>query len=92
MNEIQNEQMKMINSPCCGSYSKRKVVKEKESIPPNPKINGGIALIYVGSGKKSFTGKATGAIYYVSDHMRHFNAHKEDADDILRNPAVIRKP
>lgn len=84
--------MKMMNKLCCGSYSKQKAVKEKEPIPPNPKISGGVSLIYVGSGKKSFKGKATGSVYYVSDHARHFRVYFEDADSLLRNATIIRRP
>jgi hypothetical protein len=92
MNEIQKQQMKVMNNSCCGSYSKQKVAKVKEKIPPNPKMNGGVALIYVGSGRKSFKGHGTGSVYYVSDHSRHFRVYTEDADSILSNTSIIRKP
>lgn len=92
MKEIRKEQMRMMNNSCCGSYSKQKVEKVKEQIPPNPKVHGGIALIYVGSGRKSFKGHATGSVYYVSDHLRHFRVYTEDADSILRKASIIRKP
>ena len=84
--------MKLMNNSCCGSYSKQKIVQEKEPLPANPKISGGVALIYVGSGTTSFKGHATGSLYHVSDHSRHFRAHAEDADSLLSNRTIIRKP
>jgi len=92
MNVIPKKQMKAMNNGCCGSYSTQKVIKEKEPIPANPKISRGVPLIYVGSGKKSFKGKATDSVYYVSDHFRHFRVHPEDAVSILSNGGIIRKP
>ncbi len=84
--------MKIPDNLCCGSYSPQKKLNKKEFIPSNPKIKGGVALIYVGAGKKKFKGMATGFVYHVSDHSRHFNVHTEDADALLNDPAIIRKP
>ena len=92
MNEIQITLMKIPENSCCGSYSKQKMVKAKEAILPNPKVKGGVALIYVGAGKKNFKGHVTGSVYYVSDHSRHFTAYTEDADSLLRNASIIGKP
>lgn len=76
---------------CCGGYSKKiKVFKSK--LPPNPKVENGIPVIYIGSGDEKFIGKATGNSYYASDHQRHFKIDREDYDSILANKEVILKP
>ena len=91
-----NPILKQMNSQklngCCGSYKRKKEVVVKESILPNPTIKNGISIIYVGAGRTSFTGGVSQTIYHVSDHHRHFNIYKEDADSILKNKTVILKP
>lgn len=83
--------MKTINT-CCGSYIKRNTKTIKTPLPPNPKVNGGIAVIYIGSGNASYKGSGTGSVYYASDHDRHFKIFSEDAESILKKPDIILKP
>ncbi len=83
--------MKIINT-CCGSNVRKRVPTEKTPSPPNPKVKGGVAVIFIGSGNINLIGPGTGSIYYASDHHRHFRVFAEDADSIVRNPYVILKP
>lgn len=84
--------MKTSNSTfCCGSYNKKiKIVKAK--LPPNPKVEKGIAVIYLGSGVEIFIGKSSGLKYYVSDHERHFKVAPEDIAALLNNNEIILRP
>ncbi len=83
--------MKTINT-CCGSHVRRRVPTVKIALPPNPKVKGGVAVIYLGSGNINLKGSGTESIYYASDHYRHFRVFAEDADSILRSPNIILKP
>lgn len=83
--------MKTVNT-CCGSFARQKVKIIKTPIPPNPKVQGGVALIFLGSGDIKLTGSGTKSIYYASDHHRHFRVFADDAKSILRNPMIIHKP
>jgi hypothetical protein len=83
--------MKIVNT-CCGSYFRKNEATIKKPLPPNPKVQGGIAVIYLGSGNISIKGSATESVYHASDHSRHFRVYAEDIDSVLRNPDIIRKP
>ncbi|HMR82981.1 MAG TPA: hypothetical protein PKE30_07615 [Niabella sp.] len=76
---------------CCGAYSK-KIKEVKGKLPPNPKIEKGVALIYLGAGFETFTGKFSGHKYYVSDHQRHFKVAPDDVTDLLHNKEIILRP
>jgi hypothetical protein len=77
---------------CCGSNLRRRINTEKIPVLPNPKVQGGIAVIYIGAGNISFTGAVTHAIYYASDHSRHFKVHTEDAAALLKTQDIILRP
>jgi len=83
--------MKTINT-CCGSFVRRTVKTITVPLPPNPKVRGGISVIYLGAGDVSIKGLVTGSVYYASDHSRHFRVYSDDMDSVLRPPYVIRKP
>ena len=80
------------NSSCCGSYLKRPVSKVKSTTPPKPKVQGGVAVIYLGAGDIQIKGGGTDSLYYASDHNRHFKVYAEDADSVLKHSFIIRKP
>ena len=84
--------MKTTTSPCCGSYSKKRIVIAKEPLPPNPKVQGGTAIIYLGSGNISFKGEVSGSMYFASDHNRHLKVHTADVESILKDKTFILKP
>ena len=81
-----------IHSGCCGGDVRRRVVAVQQTLPPNPKIQGGVAVIYLGAGNIAVKGETTGAVYHASDHRRHLRVHTEDADSILRHRGFILKP
>lgn len=83
--------MKAINT-CCGSFARQKIKSVKTPIPPNPTVQGGVAVIFVGSGVIKLIGAATKSVYHASDHHRHLRIFKEDADSILNNKMMIYKP
>ena len=83
--------MKTVNT-CCGSFARQKVKIVKTSLPSNPKVQGGVAVIYLGSGNIKLTGAGTKLAYHASDHHRHFRVFAEDAESILTNPMIIHKP
>jgi hypothetical protein len=71
---------------------RRQVSSRNSLLPANPKVNGGVAVIYLGSGDITIKGEHTGKNYYASDHRRQFKVHSEDSDSILRHRHFIRKP
>ncbi|MGC4101579.1 hypothetical protein [Ferruginibacter sp.] len=77
---------------CCGAVVRRRIAAEKIPALPNPKVAGGVAVIYVGSGNTSFKGTVSRETYYASDHSRHFKVHADDAPGILKQPYIILKP
>lgn len=83
--------MKKINT-CCGAAIRHRVVTAKKIIPQNPKVQNGVAVIYLGEGYKELKGAKSGLVYYASDHHRHFKIAAVDADFLLQNNNVILKP
>jgi hypothetical protein len=81
-----------VHSSCCGGYVGRRVHAVQPSLPPNPKVHGGVAVIYLGSGNITIKGENTGVTYYASDHRRQFKVHTEDAKSILRQRDFILSP
>jgi hypothetical protein len=77
---------------CCGSNLRKRITTVKTPLLPNPKIPGGIAVIYLGSGNISVKGTGSASVYHASDHNRHFRIYTEDADSILKRPDIILKP
>ncbi len=92
MEQTQKKKPTTTNNACCGSYLKRRVTKVKSLLPANPKVQGGVAVIYLGAGDISVKGNETGSDYYASDHSRHFKVYAEDADSVLRHSSIILKP
>ncbi len=83
---------KTIKSGCCGTYHNKKKPKVIENIPDNPKVAGGIAVIYVGSGYIKIDGAQSGFTYHASDHNRHFAVAHEDIDFVMKTKDIIYKP
>lgn len=83
--------MTKINT-CCGAHIRRSITSDKGPLPPNPQVNKGVAVIYVGSGNFKIKGNDPGTIYYASDHYRHFKVFEEDAALVLKNRDIILKP
>ncbi len=80
-------------SGCCGQPGKRqKKEKPDEVLPANPKVEGGVRLLYLGSGRRDFDGASTGLHYVVSDRRRSFAAHPDDVPALMRNRFVIPAP
>jgi hypothetical protein len=60
--------------------------------PVNPKVNGGVGVIYLGAGNFKVKGKSSGLTYYASDHHRHVKIDPEDVKGILSNGEFILEP
>jgi len=70
---------------CCGQPgSRRKARPSPEPLPANPTPTGGVAMIYLGSGRREVQGSGSGLRYVVADHRRQFRAEPSDVDDLLR--------
>ena len=80
-----------MNRPCCGQPSRRRPV-EREKLPPNPKVERGVAVIYLGAGYVHFHAPSTGLDYHASDHNRRLKVHRDDVKDVLRDRAFILAP
>lgn len=83
--------MKKINT-CCGSHIRNESKKVKIPVLPNPKLIKGVSVIYIGTGNFKIKGTVTKAVYYASDHSRHFKVYPEDADSVLFDPNIILEP
>jgi len=83
-----------MGSGCCGQPPSRRprAAKEAERLPRNPKLSGGVRLLYLGSGRKDFPGPQSGLTYVVSETRRKFVAHRDDAGALLKNRFVILEP
>ncbi len=82
--------MKTINT-CCGANIQRKAATHKK-LPANPVISKGMDVIYIGAGDFKIRSKIRDAVYYASDHRRHFKIYADDAGSVLANPNIILKP
>ena len=84
----------MMVSGCCGQPSARRAraAPEAERLPRNPRVTGGVSLLYLGSGRKDFTGSVSNLTYVVSDHRRKFVVHPDDAPALLKKRFVILEP
>jgi hypothetical protein len=77
---------------CCGQpASRRKARPSLEPLPVNPTPTGGVALIYLGSGRMEVQGSRSGLRYHVADQRRHFRAEPSDVDDLLRRREFMLK-
>lgn len=79
-------------SGCCGQPAPRRRRPAPPALPPNPKVTGGIRLLYLGGGAQQIRGPATGLVYHASEHRRMFTAHAEDAPALARRRDVILAP
>lgn len=77
---------------CCGQpRSRRRVRPRAEPLPANPTPAGGIALVYLGSGRRDVQGPKSGLHYHVSDERRHFRADPADAAELIRRREFMLK-
>ena len=77
---------------CCGQIPPKRNNKKEKILPENPGTSKGMELIYLGAGDMKIKGKASGLIYYVSNHQRRFKAEAGDVSDILKMSEFILKP
>ena len=80
-----------MGSGCCGQPAarRRRVSPGAPPPPANPKVLGGVRLLYLGSGRQTLEGQATGLAYHVAEGRRWFKVHPDDAAAMLRRPYVI---
>jgi hypothetical protein len=79
---------------CCGQPSSRRiaVARAAERLPRNPTVQGGVRLLYLGSGRREFTGLDSGLTYVVSEQRRKFVVHRDDVPALLKKRFVILEP
>jgi hypothetical protein len=46
-------------------------------------VKRGVHLLYLGTGKREVKGSASGLVYVVADHRRHFVVDPADVDALL---------
>lgn len=77
---------------CCGQPQRRRSMgPTREPLPANPSPIRGVAMIYLGSGRRVIEGLGSGLRYFVADHRRHFRAEPRDVDDLLRRREFMLK-
>ena len=83
-----------MSSGCCGQPSPRRfrAAREAERLPRNPAVSGGVRLLYLGSGRREFSGLESGLTYVVSEQRRKFVVHRNDAPALLKKRSVILEP
>jgi hypothetical protein len=78
---------------CCGQMSGTRARRPAPAkLPDNPNPEGGVRVIYVGTGYVKVKGKASGLTYVLADHRRHFRAHPNDLKDLLSSRDFILPP
>ena len=79
---------------CCGQPSRARARRRDpaERLPRNPTPKGGIPMIFLGSGRRDVRAPGSGLTYVVAGHRRHFRAHPDDVDVLLRHRDFILKP
>jgi hypothetical protein len=61
-------------------------------LPQNPRVAGGVRLLYLGEGRRDLVGPRTSARYVVSERRRLFTADATDVAGLLHRPYVILAP
>ena len=78
---------------CCGQPSRRTRRRDTaERLPPNPVPKGGTPMIFLGSGRRDVRATNSGLTYVVGSQRRHFRAHPDDVDRLLRHRDFILRP
>ncbi len=49
-------------------------------------------MIFLGSGRRDVRAPVSGLTYVVAGHRRHFRAHPDDVDALLRHRDFILRP
>lgn len=77
---------------CCGQMRPRRRVRtDHEPLPANPTPTAGVAMVYLGSGRRDVDGPRSGLRYFVSGERRHFKAEPSDVDLLLRRREFMLK-
>jgi hypothetical protein len=76
---------------CCGQPGRRPRKPAGEPLPANPSPTGGVAMVYLGSGRRELQGSGSGLRYFVADDRRHFRAEPSDVDDLLKRREFMLK-
>ena len=77
---------------CCGQPSRRGRRRDPaERLPPNPTPRGGVPMIFLGSARRDVRA-TSGLTYVVATNRRHFRAHPDDVDALLRQRDFILRP
>jgi len=81
-------------SGCCGQpvRHRRSIASPTAALPANPKMPGGVRLLYLGSGLQSLRGQRSDLMYHVSEQRRWFTASPDDVNAFLRRRDVILAP
>jgi hypothetical protein len=78
---------------CCGQMSKKRAQRlAPAKLPDNPNPDGGVRVIYIGSGYAEVKGAASGLTYILADYRRHFRAHPSDVKALLSSRDFILPP
>lgn len=79
---------------CCGQPRRARARRRDpaERLPPNPTPRGGVPMIFLGSGRRDVRASGSGLTYVVGSQRRHFRAHPDDVDVLLRNRDFILRP
>lgn len=79
---------------CCGQPTRARSRRRgpAERLPPNPTPKGGVPMIFLGSGRRDVRAHGSGLTYVVGSQRRHFRAHPDDVDVLLRNRDFILRP
>jgi hypothetical protein len=48
-------------------------------------VKNGVGVLYLGSGRRELHGAASGLVYVVADHRRHFKVDRADVDAIVKS-------
>ncbi len=81
-----------MSSACCGQPAPRRRRPAPPTLPPNPKVTGGVRLLYLGSGARDLRGPETDLVYHVSEHRRAFTVRAGDAPALSKRRDVILAP
>ena len=81
----------LIRRGCCGQPTRSKARVSPEVLPENPRIDGGVKLLFIGSGKETLRGSA-GRVYVVSEFRRRLVVSTADATVFLRRRDLILAP
>lgn len=85
--------MTAVRSGCCGGRSSRASMRKVKvpKLPKNPRVSGGIELVYVGANVRHVKAAVTGLVYHVAAGARFVRVDRRDVDGLLANGAFVRR-